>query len=608
MMTVDYQLNKAADSRVVPHRPCLDISVVIPTYNGAGRVPQVLDRLRQQSDIGEITWEVIVCDNNSCDRTADVVADYQQAWPTKYPLRYCFVAEQGAAFARQRGVMEAHGHIVAFLDDDNIPAQDWLWNVHQFSQAYPQAGAFGSQIHGDFQGVLPEGFEHIACFLAIVERGNKPHLYSPKSKILPPAAGLAVRRTAWLNAVPERLFLNHKGKSAGLASEDLEAMLHIQKAGWEVWYNSDMVVTHQIPGQRLQQDYLVTLLRCVGLSRFYIRWLGTKEWQRFFKVPAYIANDLRKLAIHYLKTGPRQTTLNTLAACERSLLTSTVVSPTFLLKKAYQDFWQNRLDNSQLPERQRWLQRLTDAFENRHLELYQQEVAFLGPLATSDTHSDTNKVVLPQFEILLRLRQSMPEQPPASPMAFFPTAERYGLMRTLDRRVVQQVCETIGTKPIKAIYSINLSKTSICDPSFPDFLEEQLRRNQVNSKILAFEISESFVINALTKAKSFLTWVKRLGLHIVIDEVTHSVDAATYIHQLPIDCLKLSRTAINPPQILETYLSEWVNVSQKKNIQLVAKGIETQAALEQLKALGIQYAQGYQLSKPSPLASSQAYE
>ncbi|MEO1182497.1 MAG: EAL domain-containing protein, partial [Cyanobacteria bacterium J06636_28] len=175
------------------------------------------------------------------------------------------------------------------------------------------------------------------------------------------------------------------------------------------------------------------------------------------------------------------------------------MSPTFLLKKAYQDFWQNRLDNSQLPERQRWLQRLTDAFENRHLELYQQEVAFLGPLATSDTHSDTNKVVLPQFEILLRLRQSMPEQPPASPMAFFPTAERYGLMRTLDRRVVQQVCETIGTKPIKAIYSINLSKTSICDPSFPDFLEEQLRRNQVNSKILAFEISESFVINTLTK-------------------------------------------------------------------------------------------------------------
>ena len=604
MMTVDYQLNKATESLVVPQRPCLDISVVIPTYNGADRVPQVLDQLKQQSGMDAITWEVIVCDNNSCDRTADIVENYQQTWPTKYPLRYCFVAEQGAAFARQRGVMEAHGHIVAFLDDDNIPAQDWLWNVHHFSQAYPQAGAFGSQIHGDFQGVLPEGFEHIACFLAIVERGNKPHLYSPKSKILPPAAGVAVRRTAWLNAVPERLFLNHKGKSAGLASEDLEAMLHIQKAGWEVWYNSDMVVTHQIPGQRLQQDYLVTLLRCVGLSRFYIRWLGTKEWQRFFKVPAYIANDLRKLAIHYLKTGPRQTNLNTLAACERSLLTSTVVSPMFLLRKAYQDFWQNRLDNSQLPERQRWLKRLTDAFENRQLELYQQEVAFLGTLAIPDS----NKVVVPQFEILLRLRQSLPDQPPVSPMSFFPTAERYGLMRTLDRRVVQQVCETIGKTASNAVYSINLSKASICDPSFLDFLEEQLQRNQVSPEILAFEISESFVINTLTKAKSFLAWLKSLGSHIVIDEVTHSVDAATYIHQLPIDCLKLSKTAIAPPQISEAYLSEWVNVSQKKNIQLVAKGVETYAALEQVKALGLQYAQGYQLSKPSPLVSSQPHE
>ena len=605
MMTIDYYPNKTTESSsVVSRRPCLDITVVIPTYNGAERIPQVLDRLKQQQGIVGLNWEVIVCDNNSCDRTADVVIDYQHNWLQEIPLRYCFVAEQGAAFARQRGVMQARGQIVAFLDDDNIPAYDWLSRVHRFANDYPQAGAFGSQIHGDFHGDVPEGFERIACFLAIVERGSNPHLYDPKSKILPPAAGLAVRRSAWLEAVPERLFLNHKGKNAGLASEDLEAMLHIQKAGWEVWYNSDMVVTHQIPGQRLQQDYLVTLLRCVGLSRFYIRWLGTKDWQRFFKVPAYIANDLRKLAIHYLKNGLGQTNLNTLTACERSLLTSTVVSPAFLLNKAYQDFWQNRLDNAQLPDRQRWLQRLTDAFEERQLELYQQEVVFLGSLATSDT----NKAVLPQFEILLRLRQALPEQPPASPISFFPTAERYGLMRTLDRRVIQQVCETLGARPTNAVYSINLSETSICDSSFSDFLEEQLQHNQVNPESLSFEISESFVIKALTKVHPLLAWIKKLGSHIVIDEVTHNVDAITYIHQLPIDCLKLSQTVINSLHMSETCLLEWVNVSQEKNIQLVAKGIESQAALEQVRALGIQYAQGYQLSIPSPLASFQSYE
>lgn len=593
MTTVDYQPNKAVKLPVVSQRPCVDITVVIPTYNGADRISQVLDRLRQQREMAGISWEVIVCDNNSCDRTADVVLEYQHVWPQDFPLRYCFVAEQGAAFARQRGVIEACGQLVAFLDDDNIPAQDWLSNVHRFARAYPQAGAFGSQIHGDFQGTLPDGFEQIACFLAIVERGNQPHLYSPSSKILPPAAGLAVRREIWLKEVPERLFLNHKGKSAGLASEDLEAMLHIQKAGWEIWYNSDMVITHQIPAKRLQEDYLVALLRCVGLSRFYIRWLGTKDWQRFFKVPAYIANDLRKLALHYLKNGPRQTNLNVVAACERSLLTNTLVSPAFLLRKAYQDFWQNRLDNTQLPERQKWLQRLTDAFENRQLDLYQQEVIFLGSVATLDD----NKVVRPQFEILMRLHQDF-ERLPVSPAYFLPTAERYGLMQTLDRRVIQQMCKTIAAQPLAGIYSLNLSTASICDPSFSHFLEEQLRRHHIKPGTLWFEISESVVIDALVEVKRLISWMKTLGLGVAIDEITHSLSTTNYMAQLPqVNCLKLGSALMKRP----AEVSAWIDLSRKKEIQLVLKGVETKAVLEQVQTLGIQYVQGYQLSKPSPL-------
>ena len=598
MMTVDYQPDTAAARSVVPGRPCLDITVAIPTYNGADRVPQVLDRLQHQEGIDGLRWEVIVCDNNSCDRTAEVVAAYQRTWPKTSALRYCFVAEQGAAFARQRAVVEATGTIVAFLDDDNIPASDWLSHVYRFAQIYPQAGAFGSQIHGDFQGTLPDGFEHIACFLAIVERGNVPHLYRPKSKILPPAAGLAVRRSAWLDAVPERLFLNHKGKSAGLASEDLEALLHIQKAGWEIWYNSDMVITHQIPGNRLQQEYLVALLRCVGLSRFYIRLLGSKDWQRLFKVPAYIANDIRKLALHYLKNGPRQASLNTVAACERALLTSIVVSPVFLLRKASQDFWQNRWDNAQLPERQQWLRRLTDAFESRQLDLYQQEIAFLGASTTM------KQPVRQQFEILLRLRQDSPDQPPASPARFLPTAERYGLMRTLDRRVILQVFITLEAGASEAVYSLNLSLTSVCDRSFPTFLEEQLQRHPVDPDRVCLEISEATMVAAGSDASRLIAQIKQLGLRVAIDEITGM--AADHGTQLSVDCLKLSKELVVGPDPMDvgTVLSNWVKLSQRQGIQLVVKGIETRALLDQVRALGIQYVQGYQLSEPSPFTQT----
>ncbi|WP_161634972.1 hormogonium polysaccharide biosynthesis glycosyltransferase HpsE [Leptolyngbya sp. Heron Island J] len=598
MMTVDFQPNKVAGSSMVPQRACLDISVVIPTYNGAERIPQVLAVLKQQENLDRFTWEVIVCDNNSCDRTADIVADYQRLWSQEVPLRYCFVAEQGAAFARQRGVTEARGHMIAFLDDDNIPALDWLSNVYRFAQANPSAGAFGSQIHGDFQGVLPQGFEQIACFLAIVERGSQPHLYQPKSKILPPAAGLAVRRSAWLDAVPERLFLNHKGKSAGLASEDLEALLHIQKAGWEIWYNSDMVITHQIPESRLQREYLVSLLRCVGLSRSYIRFLGAKNWQRLFKMPAYVVNDLRKLGLHCIKHGLQQHDLNLVAACERALLLSTVASPVFLLKKASQDWWQNWRDNIELPERQLWLRRLTDTFEKRQLELYQQSVIMLDPVASSTVNEITG---LPHFEILLRLRQESSEHQPVSPKVFFPTAERYGLIRTLDRRVVQQLCELLGPRPLEAVYSLNLSAVSVADPSFPNFLEEQLQRNRVIPQSLCFELPVSAVINAWPQSKSLMERMKHLGLRVAIDDVS---DGEIFNHSgapLLIDCLKLSQTAVAPGSRQDDdVLTDLIQLSRQHHVQLVAKGVETQAAIDRLQTLGIAYFQGYQFSKPVP--------
>ncbi|MFY7805244.1 MAG: glycosyltransferase, partial [Limnoraphis robusta] len=67
----------------------LDFTIAIPTYNGAKRLPQVLDKLRSQTDVEQISWEVIVVDNNSTDNTAEIVQQYQQNWLLNVPLRYC---------------------------------------------------------------------------------------------------------------------------------------------------------------------------------------------------------------------------------------------------------------------------------------------------------------------------------------------------------------------------------------------------------------------------------------------------------------------------------------------------------------------------------------
>lgn len=183
----------------------VDFTVVIPTYNGAQRLPRVLETLRSQSISDSCTWEVVIVDNNSTDGTAAVVENYQSNWLAPVSLRYVTEPRQGLAYARQCGVEAANGKWVGFLDDDTAPDQNWVTAAYRFGEEHPQAGAYGGQIHGDFEVPPPENFERIKSFLAIKERGPTPHLYQPDVLILPPGAGLVIRKQAWLEAVPTQL-------------------------------------------------------------------------------------------------------------------------------------------------------------------------------------------------------------------------------------------------------------------------------------------------------------------------------------------------------------------------------------------------------------------
>jgi EAL domain-containing protein (putative c-di-GMP-specific phosphodiesterase class I)/glycosyltransferase involved in cell wall biosynthesis len=583
------------------------ITVAIPTYNGEKRLPMLLDRLLQQTGLAHIGWEIIVCDNGSTDDTAAVVRHYQKNWPSHFPLHYRFAAEQGAAFARQRAVESAAGELIAFLDDDNLPANDWVAQAYQFAQAHPQAGVFGSQIHGKFESELPTELKNIQCFLAIIERGDQPHLYEPAKKILPPAAGLVVRRQAWLSAVPTRLFLNNKGKEAGLASEDLEAILHIQKSGWQVWYNPDMVVYHDIPDGRLRKDYLLTLLRCVGLSRFHVRLLGTPKWQHPFAIPAYIANDIRKLALHSVRYGKRDQ-LSTVESCDRELLTNTVVSPVFLLKKVCTDAVQ-ALQDRKHRDRQEWLAQITQAFEQDKFALYQQPVI---------TVTQSNSPATGQKELLLRLHNDRNEC--ILPTSFLPTAKRYGLMRTIDRWVIrhlfQQVVQeshqpafvqTVALLQGSPLYSINLSSESVQDATLGQFIAAQIAKTDLPASLFCFEIAAATALARPDSARQLIATLHQLGCQITLDDVALIQDITDIIDHWPINYIKLNSSLMNSRQMQDSGTwSQLRKAMQAHSVQAIAKGIESPAILAAVQAQGIRYGQGYQMGRPQPLLTQTA--
>lgn len=115
----------------------VQLSAVICTYNRAHLLPDTLEALAAQKLPVSIPWEIVVIDNNSRDTTAQVVSTF--ATTTTTPVRYAFEPQQGLSHARNRGIREARGSILAFTDDDVLPAPDWVaqmaaamerWSAH----------------------------------------------------------------------------------------------------------------------------------------------------------------------------------------------------------------------------------------------------------------------------------------------------------------------------------------------------------------------------------------------------------------------------------------------------------------------------------------------
>jgi glycosyltransferase involved in cell wall biosynthesis len=278
----------------------LDFTVAIPTWNGAERLPDVLDKLLAQTGIEHLRWEVIVIDNNSSDRTPEVVKDYQKKF-TQCDLKYFLESQQGLTFARLKAINEAKGKFVAFLDDDNLATPDWILQSYNFGEEHSLAGAWSGQIHGDFEVKPPDNFSQIQAFLAVREHGQKPYIFDAINLKLPPGAALVIRKQAWLESVPQNLVFKGRLGNLMVAGEDTEVLLHLHKSGWEIWYNPKMEIYHKIPHWRLEKNYLLKIARGCGLCIFQLRLINAKKSQLPLILLRTTLGNLRRILYHIIK-------------------------------------------------------------------------------------------------------------------------------------------------------------------------------------------------------------------------------------------------------------------------------------------------------------------
>jgi diguanylate cyclase (GGDEF)-like protein len=243
-----------------------------------------------------------------------------------------------------------------------------------------------------------------------------------------------------------------------------------------------------------------------------------------------------------------------------------------------------------------WLQRLQSALRDGFFELYVQPIEPARPGASTG----------PALEVFVRLHD---EGQAVAPAEFFPAAERYRLMSMIDRWVLGSALAALSAGAIRLppgrSLSINISGQTLADPSFLEFVVDELDRTGVQPAQICFEVAESSVIGNMDQARRFVDVLHGMGCRFALDDFGTDLGGFANLKQLRMDYLKIDGSFMRDlgrDTVNQAMVSAVVGMARTLNFRLVAEQIEDVASLEAARAMGIDFVQGHAIGRPKPLA------
>jgi len=240
------------------------LSIIICTYNRCDSLKDVLNSLKSQVSLGPDQVEALVVDNNSNDGTRELVESEGRDFPI--PLRYTFEPHPGISLARNRGIQEARGDILAFADDDVILERNWVVKILEFSRAHDFAAAGGRVLP-----LYPEDTPSWVLDNRDILRGPiLCHDFGPEVKRyddrMDPFVGanLIVPKTTFETC---GLFNTDIVLGKDTMGEDTELFLRLSKAGKPLYYCGNICLRHKADKNRMNLKYLAHWSLRAG--RFY---------------------------------------------------------------------------------------------------------------------------------------------------------------------------------------------------------------------------------------------------------------------------------------------------------------------------------------------------
>jgi glycosyltransferase involved in cell wall biosynthesis len=231
----------------------MNITLILCTQNRCESLVKALESAAALTLPDSIDWEVLVVDNASTDQTRDVVDDFRSRYPGRF--RYLFEPQRGLSFARNAGIRDAQGDVLAFTDDDVLVEPAWLGNL--------TSALLSGECMGSGGRIIPVWSKPLPNWLST----DDPHTMGPFVAFDPGTgagpltrppygANMAFRKQAFEKYGEFRTDLGPRPGSE-IRRDDIEFANRLLSAGERLWYEPSAVVHHPAPESRMTRDFIL---------------------------------------------------------------------------------------------------------------------------------------------------------------------------------------------------------------------------------------------------------------------------------------------------------------------------------------------------------------
>jgi len=244
-----------------------------------------------------------------------------------------------------------------------------------------------------------------------------------------------------------------------------------------------------------------------------------------------------------------------------------------------------------------WVNRIQEALSENRFVVYVQTIQ---PLICEDGLYS---------EILVRMLDENGDI--VLPGAFIPAAERFFLMSKIDRWVIREVFSLLQHVPEEedTRYTINLSGQSVGDETTLKFILDSIEEYKIDPSAICFEITETAAVANLDSARVFIDRLHDLGCKFALDDFGSGLSSFAYLKNLDVDFLKIDGSFVRDiahDPVDYAMVASINQIGHLMGIKTIAEFVEDKDILEGLKAIGIDYVQGYYIDVPKALSMKPA--